>query len=153
MSLCITGNLNYHCIARTFFQTVRCSREIHQMKVKQVALSVAQMRIDILFDALAKEWLSLVFREAIMAYHLLGSQDWQAALPLSRYLRAFYWRPLQKKPLLLMLPDGLVNLGDGSDAGKVSHKVHSIISDTEEFTSACSEVLLIFGTWINGALS
>lgn len=48
------------------------------------------------------------------------------------------------KTLLLMLPDGLVNLGDGSDAGKVSHKVHSIISNTEEFTSACSQVLLRF---------
>lgn len=48
------------------------------------------------------------------------------------------------KTLLLMLADGLVNLGDGSDAGKVSHKVHSIISNTEEFPSACSEVLLRF---------
>lgn len=40
--------------------------------------------------------------------------------------------------------DGLVNLGDGSEAGKLSHKVPSIISGAQEFNSACSEVLLIF---------
>lgn len=44
-------------------------------KVKQVALNVARMDIDILFKVLATEWLSLVLCESVMADHLLGPQN------------------------------------------------------------------------------
>lgn len=44
-------------------------------KVKQVALNVARMGIDILFKVLATEWLSLVLCESVMADHLLGPRN------------------------------------------------------------------------------
>lgn len=100
------------------------------------------MSIDILFKVLATEWLSLVFCESVMADHLLGPQNWQAVLPLSRYLRGFYWLPLQT-PSYQCCPMAWLTLVMPSEAGKVSHKVHSIISSAGEFNSACSEVLLI----------
>lgn len=53
------------------------------MTVKQVAFNIAWTSIDILFLVLEKEWVSLVFRESVMADHLLGSRDWQdSGLPL-----------------------------------------------------------------------
>lgn len=114
LSFYSTGNLNYYYIISypDSLPTATYSEEIrgcisHQVKVKQVTFNIAWMSIDILFKVLATEWLSLVFRESVMADHLLGPVNWQAVLPLNRYLRAFYWLHL-----LLMLPDGLVNLGD-----------------------------------------
>lgn len=47
----------------------------YQGKVKQVAFNLASMSIDILFKVLAREWLSLVVCESVMADHLLGPQN------------------------------------------------------------------------------
>lgn len=67
-------------------------------------------------------------------------------LPLSRYLRAFYWLPLQIKN---KKKQKLVNLGDGSDAGNISHKVHLIISNREQFNSVLLGCLIDVRMWAN----
>ena len=124
------------------FSRIKGAPVSHQIKVKQVAFNIAWTSIDIIQGAGKKMALiSLLWgsngRSTLRVRGLTGCAPPQQIS--KSFLLAF-----PANTLLLMQPDGLVNLDDGSEAGKVSHKVPSIISGAPEFNSACSEVLLIF---------